>query len=441
MLRSTLAAALLFTFAARADDWPQWMGKNRDDRWSETGILRKFPAGGPKKLWSHPIAEGYAGPAVVGDRVYVLDYMAVEGPRVNDPNAPIKRTGKERVVCLEAGSGKELWVHAHDCEYHISYPGGPRCTPTVADGKVYALGAMGNLVVLDADKGTQVWSKDFKTDYRAKPPMWGFAGHPLVYRNLVVCVVGGEHVLVAFDKETGNEIWKAITPPSEGPGYCAPTLIDAGGVKQLVVWDGKKIVSLNPDTGKKYWDVPLEAQYGMAIMGPRQAGDYLFAGGIGFHCVVLKLDRSKPAVEEVWRGKKETGIYPVNSTPIIEDGVIYGVDQPGILRGVKLDTGERLWWTSTPITGKPDEREEKRINSGTAFLTKNGDRYFLFSETGDLIIARLSPKGYEEIDRAKLLDPTNEAFRRPVLWSHPAYANKCVFVRNDKEIVCYSLAE
>jgi len=112
-----------------------------------------------------------------------------------------------------------------------------------------------------------------------------------------------------------------------------------------------------------------------------------------------------------------------------------------VLRGVNLATGQRLWWTSRPVTGQPDEKEEKRINSGTAFLTKNGDRYFLFSETGNLIIARLNPKGYEEIDRAKLLDPTNEAFKREVVWSHPAYADRCIFVRNDKEIVCYSLAE
>jgi outer membrane protein assembly factor BamB len=158
--------------------------------------------------------------------------------------------------------------------------------------------------------------------------------------------------------------------------------------------------------------------------------------------VCLKLDKTKPAVEEVWRGSqiKKNGVYPVNSTPIIDDGIIYAVDQPGVLRGVKLDTGKRLWWTQKPITGKEDEKEEHRVNTGTAFLVKNGDRYFLFSETGDLIIANLSPKGYEEVDRAKLLETTNECFGRPVVWSHPAFANKCVFARNDKEIVCYSLA-
>jgi hypothetical protein len=107
---------------------------------------------------------------------------------------------------------------------------------------------------------------------------------------------------------------------------------------------------------------------------------------------------------------------------------------------VKLETGERLWWAQSPVTGKPDEKEEKGISSGTAFLVKNGDRYFLFAETGHLIIAKLSPKGYEEIDRVKILDTTNDCFGRPVVWSHPAFANKCVYARNDKEFVCYSLA-
>ncbi|HJZ93827.1 MAG TPA: PQQ-binding-like beta-propeller repeat protein [Gemmataceae bacterium] len=441
MYRSTAAILLVAAAAARADDWPQWMGPTRDGQWKETGILEKFSAGGPKKLWSVEIGGGYAGPAVANGKVYVTDYQATEGGRGNNPNAATKREGKERVLCLDAATGKELWKHEYDCPYAVSYAAGPRCTPTVADGKVYALGTMGDLRVLDADKGTLLWSKDFKKDYKSKTPMWGFTGHPLVYKNLVICLVGGESLLVAFDKDTGKEAWKSLTPPGEAnPGYCPPTLIEAGGTKQLVIWHPKKIVSVNPDDGKKYWDVDLEAAFGMSIMGPRQAGDYLFAGGIGYACVVVKLATDRPAAEEVWRGKRETGVYPVNSTPIIDDGVIYAVDQPGSLRAVKLETGERLWGTQKPVTGK-DEKDERPVNSGTAFLVKNGPRYFLFGETGHLIIAMLTPKGYEEIDRAKILDPTNDAFgSRPVVWSHPAFANKCVYARNDKEIVCYSLA-
>jgi outer membrane protein assembly factor BamB len=442
MVRST-AVLLLAALTARADDWPQWMGPNRDGQWKETGILDKFPADGPKKLWSVPIAGGYAGPAVVGDKVYVTDYLRKDGDATNNPNAQSKSEGKERLFCLNAKTGDVLWKHEYDVKYAVSYPAGPRCTPTVADGKVYALGSMGDLKVLDAESGSPLWTKDFKTDYSAKTPQWGFAGHPLVYKDLLICLAGGpDALLVAFDKSSGKEVWKALNTPTDGAGYCPPTLIEAGGTTQLVIWHPEKMVGLNPADGKKYWDVPLKPAYGMSIMAPRKDGDYLFAGGIGFVCLTVKLAKDKPAVEEVWRGSqaKKNGVYPVNATPLIEDGIIYGVDQPGSLRAVKLATGERLWGTQQPVTGKQD-KDERPVNSGTAFLVKNGDRHFLFGETGHLIIAKLSPTGYEEIGRAKLLEPTNECFGRPVVWSHPAFANKCVYARNDKEIVCYSLAK
>ncbi len=144
-----------------------------------------------KKLWSVKISGGYAGPAVVGERVYVTDYVRNSGESKNSPNAPAKSEGKERVLCLNAKTGAEMWKHEYDVKYEVSYPAGPRCTPTVMDGKLYALGSMGNLHVLDATKGTPLWSKDFKVDYKAKTPMWGFTGHPLVYKNMVICLVGG----------------------------------------------------------------------------------------------------------------------------------------------------------------------------------------------------------------------------------------------------------
>jgi outer membrane protein assembly factor BamB len=444
MRRPAIAILLFATTTALADDWPQWMGPNRDGQWKETGILDKFPSDGPKKLWSVPINEGFAGPAVAAGKVYVTDYEATDGQRGNNPAVMTKRKGKERVLCLDAKTGKEIWKHEYDCPYQVSYASGPRCTPTVAGGKVYALGAMGNLHVLDAEKGTLVWSKDFKADYKAKTPLWGFTGHPLVYKNLVICLVGGESLLVAFNKDDGKEVWKALSTPGEGmAGYCPPTLIEAGGTKQLVIWHPKKLESVNPDDGKRYWDVDLDTYMGMSIMAPRQYGDYLFAGGMGFKCVLLKLDKEKPAADVVWRGDKDkmNGLYPVNATPLIDDGIMYGVDQPGPLRAVKLSTGERLWSSMLPVAGQDVPEERNKYGSGTAFLVKNGDRYFLFAETGHLIIAKLSPEKYEEIDRAKILDQTNIAFGRPVVWSHPAFADKCVFARSDKEIVCYSLAK
>ena len=421
--------------AARADDWPQWLGPQRDGVWRETGLLDRFPAGGPKVLWRAKIGGGYAGPAVAGGRVYVTDYVTdADLRKLNNPVGQPKVNGKERVLCLDAKDGKELWKYEYDCPYAISYPAGPRCTPTVAGGKVYTLGAMGNLLCLDAQKGTLLWSKDFQKDYGAKVPMWGFAGHPLVEGDKLICIVGGQGSLaVAFDKDTGKEKWKALS--ASEPGYSAPTVIEAGGKRQLVIWDADAIHGLGPETGKVYWTEALKPSFGMSIATPRRAGDYLFAGGMGGKALLLRLAADRPAVEEVWRGQRDTAVYPSNSTPAAEGGTLYGCDSmEGDLRAVDLKTGKRLWKTFAPVAGE-------RKTHGTAFLVKNGDRYFLFNEKGELLIARLTPKGYEEVSRARLLEPTGEAFGRAVVWSHPAFADKCVFARNDQEIVCASLAK
>ncbi len=175
----------------------------------------------------------------------------------------------------------------------------------------------------------------------------------------------------------------------------------------------------------------------MSVTAPRQAGSYLYASGIGNAAVLLKLDDQKPAAEVVWRGNPKNAVYCSNSTPLIVDGTIYGADcQLGALMGVRLSDGERLWQTFEPTSGG-----DRRVSHGTAFLVRHEDRHFLFSETGDLILARLSRKRYEELGRFHVLEPTNECFGRAVVWSHPAFAEKCLFARNDKELVCVDLAQ
>lgn len=422
----------LQTFS-RADDWPQWLGSNRDSVWRETGIVEKFPDAGLPVKWRVPISGGYSGPAVADGRVYVTDYVRETGEPVNNPGARPPLTGQECVLCLDARDGTQLWKHAYSCAYRISYPAGPRATPAVADGKVYTLGAEGNLFCLDAKSGKVVWSKELKREYQVETPIWGFCGHPLVDGRKLICLVGGEgSVAVAFDNETGKELWRALSAAE--PGYCPPTLIEAGGKRQLIIWHPESINGLDPESGTVYWSVPLKPGYGMSIAAPRKSGDYLFASGIGNVGALLKLDRDKPHAEVAWTGTGNTAVYCSNSTPFIEQGTIYGVCcNQGQLRGVELENGKRLWETFAPTTG------ERRAGHGTAFLVKQGDRFFLFNESGDLILARLSPKGYEEISRFHVLEPTGEAFGRNVVWTHPAFANQCVYVRNDKELVCVSL--
>jgi outer membrane protein assembly factor BamB len=430
------AIAISFSsYEVKAEDWPQWLGPTRNGLWSETGIIEEFAAQGPKVLWRTSIAGGYAGPAVVGDRVYVMDYVRTEGDATPDPDKRNELKGKERVQCLNAATGRIEWQHAYDCNYAISYPSGPRCTPTIAVNKLYSLGAEGNLCCLDAKSGKVLWEKELKKEYECESPIWGFTGHPLVDGDVLYCLVGGKgSIAVAFDRHSGKEIWRSID--DKDAGYSPPTLIEVNGEKQLVYFTPSAVHGLVPRTGKELWSVPIEPGYGMSIMSPRQSGNFIFTGATGMKSILFELDEKGAKPKEIYRGDKSSSLFPVNSTPIIDGDYMYGVCTRGELRCVELKTGKRMWETFVPTTG-----QTRPLNSGTAFLVKNGDRYFIFSEQGDLIIAKLTPEKYEEISRAHLLEPTSDAFGRSVVWSCPAFANKCAYLRNDKEIICVSLAK
>lgn len=435
LLSFMLPLLALPLFKASAADWPQWLGPDRASVWQERGIVETFPADGLNVKWRIPIGLGYSGPAVADGKVYVLDYELKSGKIANSPGSRSKLEGQERVVCFDADSGNVKWTYSYNREYELSYASGPRCTPTVNDGRVYALGGHGDLTCLDAESGDVVWKKELAKEYDAPTPIWGFAAHPLVEGNLLYCIVGGEgSVAVAFDKRTGKEVWRALSANEQG--YCPPTMIEHAGVKQLLIWHPEALNGLNPRTGEVYWSVDLKPAYGMSVTAPRKVGSYLYASAIGSIGALVKLDDGKPAAEIEWRGKSKDSVYCCNSTPHIVDGVIYGNDcQVGSLMAVRLDTAERLWETFKPTSGGT-----RRASHGTAFIVRHQDRFFLFSETGDLILANLSKDGYHEISRFHVVDPTNECFGRDVVWSHPAFANKSVYARNDKELVCVSLA-
>jgi len=417
-----------------ADDWPQWMGPNRDGVWHEKGIIKSIPDAGLPVKWRVPVAGGYSGPAVANGKVYLTDFLREKGELANNPGERNELHGIERVHCFDANTGEELWKHENPCQYSISYASGPRATPTVSGGKVYALGAEGDLWCLDAESGKLIWSKNFKQEYKVETPIWGFAGHPLVDGQKLICLVGGEgSVAVAFNKETGAEIWKALSATE--PGYSPPTVIEAAGTRQLLIWHPEALNALDPETGKVYWSKPLQPNYGMSIMAPRKLGNFLFASGIGNVGALFELSQDKPDAKVVWRGANKTGVYCANSTPFLEDGMIYGCCcMQGQLRGVKLETGERVWESFKPTTG------DRRGGHGTAFIVKHASQFFLFSETGDLILANLNAQGYEELGRFHVLKPTGECFGRDVVWSHPAFANQSLYARNDEELVCVSLA-
>ncbi|MBI4660483.1 MAG: PQQ-like beta-propeller repeat protein [Verrucomicrobia bacterium] len=441
LFRCLMVSTILLAFKphAVADDWPQWLGPQRDGVWRESGILEKFPPEGPKIRWRAKVGAGYSGLAVANGRVFLTDRQLPSG--TSNPANPFDRgviPGTERVLCLNEADGKILWQHEYDCPYTISYAAGPRATPLVSGGKVYTLGAEGHLVCSDVASGKIIWSRDFKKDYGAQTPVWGFAGHPLLDGDKLICLAGGPgSVAIAFDKDSGTERWRALS--AKEPGYCPPMIYEFHGRRQLILWHPESINSLDPESGNVFWSEPFTVRSALSIPTPRKSGEFLFITSFYNGAKMMRVAPEKPVA--VWQSKKASEkdtdtLHSIMCTPFLEDGYIYGVCSYGQLRCLKAATGERIWETLQATT--PDSKEARWAN---AFLVKNGDRFFLPNEKGDLIIARLSPEGYREVSRTHLLEPTNTAAGRAVVWSHPAFANRCVYLRNDRELVCASLAD
>ncbi|MBI1916197.1 MAG: PQQ-binding-like beta-propeller repeat protein [Planctomycetes bacterium] len=414
-LVATLTVALLAT-TVRADDWPQWRGPNRYGVWRETGILKAIPPSGLKYRWRARIGNGYSGPVVAQGRVFVTDHRL--------------RPEVERVLCFEEATGKPLWVHSYPCDYEdMEYGNGPRASPTVHDGKVYTLGTKGHLFCLDAAKGSVLWKKDLVKDFNARIPRYGASAAPLVVGDLLIVCAGGQPAasVIALDRNTGKERWRAL---KDRPAYSAPLVLTAGGCQQVIVWTADNVTSLAPATGTIYWQVPYKTTFDEAqvVASPVLYKDKLLcltAWSRG--SFMLKLGADKPTASVLWKTRSRPST--TFSTPLFQDErYFYAMENNFSLCCLDATSGEEVWSTQEPTRG-------------TAHLTPNGDRVFLFDQSGHLLLARLSPKGYQELGRCLLVEPT--AGYRPqgrVSWAHPAYANQCVFARNDRELVCASLA-
>lgn len=433
VISCSLMALFCLTCKTPADDWPQWMGPQRDNVWREEGILEQFPEGGPKILWRTPIAGGYAGPAVSNGRIVVTDYVTSDNVKVDNFQRK-EFTGTERVLCIDESSGDILWKHEYPVRYTVSYPSGPRCTPVFDGEKVYTLGTEGNLICFNIADGEILWSKSIREQYKTKTALWGYASHPLIDGDKLICVVGGEgSQIVAFNKTTGEEIWKSLSAPEQG--YSPPKIFELGGMKQLLSLSPGGLSGLNPETGEVYWTAPYEASNGSIIMTPVTYKNFVYVGGYSNKNMLVEVGRDGKSVDVKWQNKPKAALSPVNVQPFAVDDTIYGFDQNGLLYAVDFETGDRLWQSGEPLASR------RPVGSGTAFLVKHEDRFWMFNERGELIISKLSRDGYEEIDRGKVIEPSNTAFGRDVVWSMPAFANRKAYIRNDAEIICVDLAK
>ncbi len=421
--------------SATAEDWPQWRGKNRDAVLSDTALVETLPDGSLPRRWSVPIGAGYSGPTVADGRVYVTDH-GTEGDE----------GGVERVLCFDADSGDPIWQHTYPSIYTVSYTAGPRASVTVHRGKALSVGAMGQFFCFDAATGDLLWEHDLAAEYisgedGSRMPIWGIAASPLVYDDLVIQIVAGrgDSCVVAFDLNSGQKRWQAI---DERAGYSAPILIRQGDQDVVVCWTGESVTGLDPKSGRLFWTIPMEPRnMPIGVATPVVSGDRLFVSSFYDGSMLIRIDLDRPAAEKLWHrvgnNERDTdALHCMISTPLLKGDHIYGVDSYGELRCLEMKTGDRVWENDTAVP---------RNRWATIHTIRHGDREILFNDQGELIFATLTPQGFAEHSRCKLIDPTRKQLRRRggggVCWAHPAIAGGHIFARNDNELVCASLLD
>lgn len=406
-----------------AQDWPDWRGENRDGVWNETGIVEKFDSDALKHKWSVEIGSGYSGPTVANGKVYVTD-------RIEEPKKI------ERVLCFDEQTGKRIWTYEYECDYiGVGYPAGPRASVVINNGKAYSLGTMGNFFCINAETGKVLWQKDLNTEYEINMPIWGISSTPLIIDEKIIVHVSGSNnaSVVAFNKDNGNEIWRNL---DDRAGYSAPILIEKDGKQVVVNWTEHSLSGLNVETGEVYWRFPWQTGSGMSIATPVLYDDHIFVSAFYSGSLLIKLGDDYTTAEKVWQRsgeseRKTDALHCVMNTPVIIDNFIYGVDSYGELRCLEFATGDRVWEDQTAV---------KRARWANIHFVQNENKIWMFNEQGELLITELSSEGFKEISRAKIIEPTKKQHPRGVNWTHPAFANKHVFIRNDKELICTDLS-
>ncbi len=411
-------AAMLLAWPAVADDWPQFLGVHRDGTWNEKATLQAFPAGGPPVLWRVPVGRGFASAAVAQDRVFVAD-LELNKPAV-----------KERLLCLDEATGRQLWTR----DYEISYPdwafnpengSGPVPTPIVEAGRVYMVGASGRIHCWDTITGAVVWDNDLLKKHKIRD--LDCRASPLIEGNLLIFIIGAPGAcVVALDKASGREVWAAL---DEQLINSSPLIVTAAGQRQLIVWTSQSISSLNPQTGEVLWSERLITSGNDGTSTPVVQGDLLLVGGL-----MMRLNADKPGATILWPDSKAVAkrVLSATSTAIMRDGCVYSCRGKGELVCLDAKTGRQLW--------QADHLTEPK-KGAALHITTAGSQVLIYSDEGDLFLATLTPGGCQQTSRAHLIDPTFPFEGKNRVYALPSFANGCIFVRSDKEIVCAVLME
>jgi outer membrane protein assembly factor BamB len=413
-----LAAALLLAAScAFAADWPQFRGPHRDGHWDETGILETFPRNGLKIRWHQPVGGGWASPVVSQGRVFVLDVQLTQP------------TSRERLHCFDEKTGRVLWTFVYETHYaewtFVPERGaGPTATPIIEDGRIYTVGAYGFVHCLDLKTGKVIWKKDIGRDYTVEE--MSCRPSPLIEGSLLIVFTGAKPgaAVMALDKLTGKEVWKTL---SDHVSNSSPIVITSSGRRQLIVWTDNALNSLDPADGHAFWREPMTTSNNDDCAAPVFWGNHLLVSGL-----MLELGGDPPAATFLWPTNRAASkrILSNTSTPLPQGDYIYACKSPGELVCLETATGRQVWSTNSITSLK---------NGASINITPQGDGCFLFTDEGNLIHARLSPSGYQEISRSHLIDPTWPFNGMKFVYAPPAFANRRIFARSEAEVVCASL--
>lgn len=387
---------------ARAADWPQWRGPQRDGISHETGLLKEWPKDGPKQLWKvTDIGSGYSTPAVVGDRIYALGNKGMDD---------------EFVVALDVKDGKKIWSttlgKVGNPNQRPPYPGA-RSTPTVNGDVLYAIGSDGDLVCLEIADGKKRWGKSLRDDFGGKPGQWAYAESPLVDGDVLVCTPGGkEATIVALDKKSGDVIWKCAAPEGDEAGYASVVIAHIGNVKQYVQFLQHGVVGVDAKSGKLLWHYDKTAQKSAAnIPTPVTSDDYVYtaAGQSGGGLVKVKKADDGFEAEEIYFSTKLP--RSIGGTVKIGD-YLYGTNSESLMC-VEFTTGEIKW-------------QDRGIGAGAVLYAEG--RLYLHGENGDVMLVEATPDGYREKGRFTPDEVPQHGSSKA--WAYPVVANGRMYVRD-----------
>jgi outer membrane protein assembly factor BamB len=384
----------------RSAYWIDFRGPNRDGRYDQAPVLAKWPESGLPLVWRQPIGGGYASFVIAGGRAFTIE----------------QRRHQEAATAYDMATGRELWANTWDGEFQESMGGdGPRATPAWHDGRVYALGAAGELRCLDAASGKRIWSRNILTDNHAENLSWGMAAAPLIVDDKVIVLPGGlsGQSVAAYNKLTGEPVWKAL---DDKQAYTSPMLVTLAGKRQLLVVSASRMMGLTAENGSVLWEYPWTTGYDVNSAQPLVIGEnrVFISAGYDHGAAVVEITPAgdKFQVKEVWANKRMKNKF---SGSVLHEGYIYGLDE-AILACVNAETGELKW-------------KGGRYGYGQVLLA--GGNLIVTTETGDVVLVKATPDSHQELARFHAVSGKT--------WNNPAISDGLLLVRNTTEMVCFRI--